>query len=404
MQNVISDYEVLHKILEFSRFITQYEDINSVMDLTLTNVRELICADAGTFYLVEGDSLRFAYVQNDTLFPCTNNSNRQLYTNSLIPINDKSIAGYVAHTKSYLNIEDVEELPPDLPFSFNRSYDKSSGYHTVSILCLPILGIGGRVFAVLQLINCKDSDGQIIAFSKEAQRNAEIFSAQALPALMRAVGTIRLIERMNDMARLHDPMETGGHVQRVGAYSAEIYTSWAHMKGISDETIMAQRDILRLSAMLHDIGKIGVPERVLKKPGRVTEEEFAIIKKHCAQGASVYGEADTSIEKMAYDITLNHHQNWDGTGYTGDPKYPILKGEAIPIYARIVSVADVFDALVSPRCYKEPWPLETAFEEIEHCSGKKFDPEVVAATLAIKDTLTAIHGRFPDASHEAESI
>ena len=403
MRHVMTDYEVLHKILEFSRFITQFEDINSVMDLTLTNVRELTNADAGTFYLVEDDFLRFAYVQNDTLFS-KKSSNKQLYTNSLIPINDKSIAGYVAHTKSLLNIEDVETLSPELPFKFNRSYDKSSGYHTVSILCLPIMGIGNKVFAVLQLINCKDADGNVVAFSDTAQLNAEIFSAQALPALMRAVGTIRLIERMNDMARLHDPMETGGHVQRVGAYSTEIYTSWAHSKGISDEVIRSTRDSLRLAAMLHDIGKIAVPERVLKKPGRVTDEEFEIIKKHCSQGASVYGEADTSIEKMAYDNTLNHHQNWDGSGYTGDERYPVLKGEDIPIYARIVSVADVFDALVSPRCYKDPWPLDKAFEEIERCSGKKFDPEVVAATMSIKDTLTAIHGRFPDPEHEAAAM
>lgn len=393
----MSDYEVLHKILEFSRFITQFEDINTVMDLTLTNVRELTNADAGTFYLVEEDGLRFAYVQNDTFAANGGTSNRQLYTNSVIPINDQSIAGYVAHTKNHLNISDVEHLGKELPFSFNRSFDRASGYHTVSVLCLPIMGIGNRVFAVLQLINCKSRDGAVVPFSDTALRNAEIFSAQALPALMRAVGTIRLIERMNDMARLHDPMETGGHVQRVGAYSAEIYTSWARMKGIPEDTVRAERDSLRLAAMLHDVGKIAVPEKVLKKPGRVTEEEFSIIKKHCAQGASVYGEADTAIEKMAFEITLNHHQNWDGTGYTGDERYPVLKGGDIPVYARIVSVADVFDALVSPRCYKEPWPLEEAFAEIERCSGTKFDPEVVAATMAIRDTMEAIHARFPDA-------
>lgn len=391
---VLTDHNVLQKILEFSRFVSQYEDINTVMDVTLTHVRELIRADAGTFYLVENDGLRFAYVQNDTLFSGSS-SNKQMYVDSVLPINEKSIAGYVASTKKLLNIQDVDKLPPELPFTFNRSYDNASGYRTVSMLVIPIIGTGGKIVAVLQLINCKEADGTVRGFSQREQENAEIFSSQALPALIRAIGTLRLIVRMNDMATLHDPGETGGHVQRVGAYSAEIYSAWARIKNIPEDTIRAERDSIRLAAMLHDIGKIGVPDKVLKKPGKVTDEEFAIIKRHCAQGASVYGEAETPIEKMAFDITLNHHQNWDGSGYTGDPSYPVLKGEEIPVYARIVSVADVFDALVSPRCYKKPWPEEDAFAEIERCAGKKFDPDVVKAMLSIKDTMSAIRARFP---------
>lgn len=401
--SVLSDHNVLQKILEFSRFVSQFEDINTVMDVTLTSVRELTRADAGTFYLVENDGLRFAYVQNDTLFS-DEGSNRQLYVDSVMPINDKSIAGYVALTKDTLNIPNVEELPPQLPFTFNRSYDRASGYHTGSMLVIPIVGIGGRVVAVLQLINCKDENGDICGFSRNAEQNAEIFASQALPALIKAIGTLRLIVRMNDMATLHDPGETGGHVQRVGAYSAEIYSAWARAKGISEDTIRSERDGIRLAAMLHDIGKIGVPDKVLKKPGRVNDEEFAIIKRHCAQGASVYGEAETPIERMAFDITLNHHQNWDGSGYTGDPRYPVLKGEGIPVYARIVSVADVFDALVSPRCYKKPWSVEDAFAEIERCSGSKFDPDVVNAALSIKDTILAIKERFPAQCDDRECV
>lgn len=399
----LSDHNVLHKILSFSRYISQYEDINTVLDVTLENIRDLTDADAGTFYLLEGEGLRFAYVQNDTLFS-KDSSNKQLYTNSLLPINDGSIAGYVALTKKILNIHDVAELPAELPFKFNRSYDEASGYRTVSMLVLPMLGVGNKLVAVLQLINSKDENGAIQPFSQAAQDSAEIFASQALPALARAIGTLRLISRMNDMATLHDPTETGGHVLRVGAYSAEIYTAWARMNGVPEETARAERDSIRLAAMLHDVGKIAVPDKVLKKPGKVTDEEFAIIKRHCAQGASVYGEAETPIEKMAFDITLNHHQNWNGTGYTGDPKYPVLKGEEIPIYARIVSVADVFDALVSPRCYKEPWPVDKAFEEIERCSGSKFDPAVVKAALSIRETIMAIKERFPIIIEDQEAV
>lgn len=394
-KTLLGDEEVLHKVLEFSRFVSQFDDINTVMDVTLSHVRELTGADAGTFYLLENHRLRFAYVQNDTLFKDGSN-NRQLYVDQTLAIDDKSIAGYVALTKKILNIADVEHLPPELPFSFNRNYDNASGYHTRSMLVIPILGLGTKIVAVLQLINCMEN-GLAVPFSDSAQDNAQIFSSQALPALIKAIGTLRLIVRMNDMANLHDPGETGAHVQRVGAYSAEIYTEWAREHGLSEEKIRSERDVIRLAAMLHDIGKIGVPDAILKKPGRVTDEEFSVIKRHCAQGASVYGEAETPIEKMAFDITLNHHQNWDGTGYTGDPRYPVLKGEEIPVYARIVSVADVFDALVSPRCYKKAWSVDDAFKEIERCSGKKFDPDVVKAALATRELLEAIRDRFPTA-------
>ena len=171
----LSDHNVLHKILSFSRYISQYEDINTVLDVTLENIRDLTDADAGTFYLLEGEGLRFAYVQNDTLFS-KDSSNKQLYTNSLLPINDGSIAGYVALTKKILNIHDVAELPAELPFKFNRSYDEASGYRTVSMLVLPMLGVGNKLVAVLQLINSKDENGAIQPFSQAAQDSAEIFA------------------------------------------------------------------------------------------------------------------------------------------------------------------------------------------------------------------------------------
>lgn len=175
MAEILNEHGVLRKILSFSRYISQYEDINTVLDVTLENIRELTGADAGTFYLLENDGLRFAYVQNDTLF-ADNNTNKQLYTNSLLPIDDRSIAGHVALTKKILNIPDVEEMPAELSFKFNRSYDKASGYHTVSMLVLPMLGVGNKLVAVLQLINSKDENGHIQPFSETAQESAEIFA------------------------------------------------------------------------------------------------------------------------------------------------------------------------------------------------------------------------------------
>jgi response regulator RpfG family c-di-GMP phosphodiesterase len=139
---------------------------------------------------------------------------------------------------------------------------------------------------------------------------------------------------------------------------------------------------------------VAVPDSVLKKPGKLTGAEYAIMKTHCSSGASMYAAADSNLERMAYQITLHHHQRWDGKGYTGSEDIPVLAGEDIPIYARITSVADVLDALVFSRVYKGAWTFEDAMAELSRNAGTQFDPEVVRAAVQISDTLNAIVKRF----------
>ena len=385
------------RLLSFAHYINQFEDLNTIMDLMLTEARDATGADAGTFYLVEKNSwLRFAYVQNETLF--ADNSHHHIYVNSEIPINNKSISGYVALERKILNIPDVEDLKEnsEIPYSFNRSYDKASGYHTVSMLTVPILGAGNKTIAVLQLINNKEPSGQIIPFDDKDVRYAELLSGQTMPYLVRSIMTKRLIENMLRMSNLHDPKETAGHVNRVGAYAAEIYHKWAENKKIPTEEIRVEKDILHLAAMLHDIGKVSIPDAILKKPDKLTDEEYSLMKTHCAKGASIYSSPDSRLEQAAYEITMHHHQRWDGKGYTGDPNTPALAGEDIPLYARITSVADVFDALVSKRIYKSSWTLDDALEELKKCAGTQFDPEIVEAAAQISGTLAAIKERFEE--------
>jgi HD-GYP domain-containing protein (c-di-GMP phosphodiesterase class II) len=146
--------------------------------------------------------------------------------------------------------------------------------------------------------------------------------------------------------------------------------------------------------MLHDIGKIAVPDAVLMKPARLTDEEYSIIKTHCAKGASMYSLAHSRLEHIAYDITLHHHQRWDGHGYTGDTEVPVLAGEEIPLCARVTAVADVLDALIFPRVYKASWRFDEAMAELVKNSGTQFDPEIVDAAYQISDTLKAITERY----------
>ena len=392
------EYEwMVRRLWHFSNRMTDLVDMSTVLDSILTEVRSATAADAGTIYIVEQKRLRFAYVQNDTLFK-SRPGNVQNYVNVMLPVDESSIVGYAAVTKKPLNISNVECLSPAAPYQFNRTFDEANGYHTISMLTVPIVRLGGDTIAVIQLINCKGPDGEVQNFSQQAQTYAELLSIQALAAIERALTTYRLIERMIQMVAVHDPLETGRHAQRVGAYSAEIYVYWAEKRGIESAEIRDTRDKLRLAAMLHDIGKIAIPGSILKKPGPLTRKEREVIQTHCVLGASIYSQMknESLLEEMAYLVTLHHHQKWDGTGYTGSADVPLLKGEEIPLSARVVAVADMLDALISKRCYKDAWPFDASFAEVERLSGTHFDPEIVEALLEVRETIIAVNARYPD--------
>lgn len=181
--------------------------------------------------------------------------------------------------------------------------------------------------------------------------------------------------------------ETGQHVLRISEYTVVLARQiQGRFPEINEEWI----ERLRLASMLHDIGKVGVPDAVLRKPGKLTEEEFAAIKSHPSFGADtllrVHHEIqDDPLIQMAVEISLFHHERWDGSGYpTG------IKGDQIPLAARITAVADVFDALMSPRVYKPAIPIEQVREIILESSGSHFDPVVVEAFKATERTLCEI--------------
>ena len=159
--------------------------------------------------------------------------------------------------------------------------------------------------------------------------------------------------------------ETGMHVMRMTNFACSI----AKALGLSDE----QREILAITAPMHDVGKIGITDAILLKPGKLTSEEFEIIKSHTEIGGRLLKGSD-SIHVSACEIAICHHENWDGSGYPAG-----LRGEEIPVLARVCAVADVFDALMSDRPYKDAWPLEKTVDFIYSESGGKFDPAVVVA-------------------------
>ena len=201
--------------------------------------------------------------------------------------------------------------------------------------------------------------------------------------------TAKIIEREQETifclaraAEYRDP-ETGAHIQRMAHYSK-------HIARILELPVVEQ-DLLLESAPMHDIGKVGTPDNILLKPGKLTDEEFAIMKQHAVIGYEVLNASSSPLLKVAAEIAHTHHEKFDGSGYPRG-----LKGEDIPLFGRIVAVADVFDALTSERPYKKAWSIEQAKQLLKEGSGKHFDPACVDAFFTDFDEVLAIKDRFMD--------
>ena len=174
---------------------------------------------------------------------------------------------------------------------------------------------------------------------------------------------LQVIQRLGRASEYKDN-ETGMHVMRMSHYARIIALDYGFSK--------AEADNLFNAAPMHDIGKIGIPDSIMLKPGKLTTEEFAIMKKHPEIGAEILGDSDSDLIELAKLVSMTHHEKWDGTGY---PKQ--LKGTEIPIEGRIVALADVFDALTSVRPYKDAWSISKAMEFIHSEKNKHFDPQLV---------------------------
>ena len=181
----------------------------------------------------------------------------------------------------------------------------------------------------------------------------------------------------------HRDNETGAHVRRIGLYAAEM----GRLLGWDEDGI----ECIRAAAPMHDIGKIGVPDRILQKGGRLTEEEWIIMKTHTTMGANILKDSTVPFIQMGARIAGCHHERWDGEGYPRG-----LSGTGIPIEARITCLVDVYDALINRRVYKRPWQEEEVLAYIHNQAGKQFDPELVTHFFDHFDQFRAIHEQYPD--------
>jgi putative two-component system response regulator len=204
------------------------------------------------------------------------------------------------------------------------------------------------------------------------------------------------IESMSSLTETRDP-DTGGHIKRTQNYIrllAEYLKNQHRFSGVFDEETI---DLLCKSAPLHDIGKVGVSDRILLKPGKLTDREFEEMKRHTVYGRDAIVAAEkklgeTSFLRFAREIAYTHHERWDGSGYPEG-----LRGDQIPVPGRLMALADTYDALTSKRVYKSQLPHEKAVQIILDAKGSQFDPVVVDAFLEVREDFRQIALRYIDA-------
>ena len=402
-----------NSIREMERQLSQIKDVDILLEKILTFARQISNADAGSIYKYDPNTnkLTISLSHNDTKQKLLEPGAKLPYTQFTQMATVNSISGYSVLKNDVVNIADVYNLPEYLdeektikrPFNFNQSFDLLSQYKSHSMLTIPYGRTDGTVLGAIQVINAQDQDGNIIPFSSQVESDILLLANHASSYLEQAYMALNMFERMAKLAALRDPKETGVHVERVSKFAVAIYDQYAYMKGIPMEQREKYRDLLALASKSHDFGKVAIADKILKKPGRFDDLERSIMKGHTCFGAQIFTPANSPLDEMCLNINLHHHDwyNGDSKGYPGNypymnlepdsplpeynENYQTLKGNDIPLEARIASLADVYDALCHIRCYKPAWTKEDTIEEIKKARGTQFDPDLVDAFMAIKD-------------------
>ena len=290
------------------------------------------------------------------------------------------LAGHVLQNEGVLNIPDVYA-----DSRFDRQVDKETGYRTRSMLAIPLKRQNGDTLGVFQAINKLDP-GPFTKDDTDLLRHIGLYAASAIESaqlyeqLRKAHEDV--IHKLSHATKFKDP-ETQNHIIRVGLYCEVMAKALGWTPGAVEE--------VKLAAPMHDIGKVGVPDAILQKPGPLDDAEWVVMKKHTTFGHEILNGADSRLIQVAAVIALEHHEKWSGKGYPAG-----LAGAKTSVHGRMVALADVFDALTSKRCYKPPWPREKVLGLFQQERGVQFDPELDDLFLKHFDDMYHIKATYAD--------
>ncbi len=297
-----------------------------------------------------------------------------------IPI-DSGIVGDAIVSGKRIIIDDVYKDP-----RFNAEIDKQTGYRTKSMMVIPMYDYSDTIIGAFQVINHR---GKETNFDKRDLERLTLASTYAAETIISA----KLEEEIEDtqkevvftMGTIAESRskETGNHVKRVAEYSKILALAY----GMDEK----EADLLKQASPMHDIGKIAIPDAILKKPGRFDENEREIMNSHAELGYHMIKNSQRALLKAAAIVAYEHHEKWDGTGYPRG-----LKGKDIHIYGRITAVADVYDALASDRVYKKAWDDERIYKLLKEEKGKHFDPQLIDLFFENLEKILEVRSKFND--------
>lgn len=283
----------------------------------------------------------------------------------------RGIIGRVAETGEAIRVKNAYA-----DARFNPAVDRATGFRTRNILAVPLLDASGRTFGVFEVLNKRHGP-----FDEEDEALVRMLGSLAAASLENA----RLYEdlresyretlyRLARMAEYRDIQDTSRHLRYVGRYSRIL----AQSLGLPEERVEA----IEFASPLHDVGKIGIPDAILRKQGRLKPEEYEQMKRHTQIGWEILSRAKSPLLRLSAEIALCHHERWDGSGYPRG-----LKGKSIPFEAQIVAVADVFDSLTAARSYKRAWSFDESASYIAGEAGRQFDPRVTRAFVLAETSM-----------------
>ena len=377
-KQVVESQRILELLFAYMPKIAAERKMDGLLILMADLGRAIVAADRCSLWLVDND--------RGELWTKVAHGVSELR----IPYN-AGFVGYSVRTAEPLLIKDAYQDP-----RFDRRSDEKTHYRTTSVMTVPLMNSAGNVMGVFQAINKQGTDeqGEPAVFSTQDLERLSltaVYSAKTVESAMLNMeleATQREIIHMLGEVSEYRSQETGDHIQRV----AEISCMLAKFLGLPENEV----ERIRLAAPMHDLGKVGIPDEILRKPARLNEEEWAVMSTHAQMGYDVLVNAthelkDHPLVRISAEIILNHHERFDGDGYPNG-----LKGDNIPVGARLMSVADVYDALVSKRPYKEAFPHEVAVKEILEGKGTQFDPDVVDAFMSFESELPLIYEQFKE--------
>jgi len=370
------DRETVKLVLDLGASFAAERRLDSLLEKIVDHSQLVTNADGCTLYLKESDGrLGFCINKNHSLHINLVGASENLTLFPPIPMDPTFVSAYASMHNKTINIPDVYACT-DFDFTGPKRFDEKNGYTTRSMLVSPLSTREGEVVGVIQIVNAQDRHtGKPVAF--DAHYEFLINSLSNYAAI--AIHNLRLTEKARQstvllkeanrdaifslaMAAEAKDDDTGDHIRRIQSYVAAL----AMRVGLSREDV----ELISLSSIMHDVGKISVPDDILKKPGKLDESEIGVMRLHTAHGMKIL--PNKTFFEMARAIAKHHHERWDGIGYPDK-----LAGENIPFAARMVAIADVFDALTSNRPYKLAWPFEVAIETVKQGAGTQFDPKLV---------------------------